>query len=90
MHLDQGFLDGGSRHRYRSNRALERQAAQLRYPQLHLTGLRLELALIMPISGIDAICRAFIPLRTADPVRFRVELPDDFLHYALSRQIHLP
>jgi len=72
-----------------SRSQFQRQLPQLRYPQRHLTGLRLELALIVPGPAIRPLRRSPVPLGSADMIRLGIQQPgqrlldaraDDLIH----------
>ncbi len=74
IHLDQRLLDRGLATPVAlDDRRLERLLAQLGYPQLHLAGLGLEVALVVARPGVATRLGSLVALRIAQPVGFRIE-----------------
>ena len=74
IHLDQGLLDRALAPPVTlDDRRLERLRPQLRYPQLDLAGLGLQLALVMAGSGIAPGLAALVALRIAQPIRLGIQ-----------------
>jgi hypothetical protein len=74
QHLHQRLLDGGLPPFIPlDNHGLKRQPPQLRYPQRHLFGLGLKLALVVVGSAIDPLRLALVALCPADLVGLGIQ-----------------
>jgi hypothetical protein len=74
MHLNQSFLDRALPPPIAlDDGRLKSLPAKLRYPQAHLAGLGLQIALVMAGPGIATCLDTLVALRIAKPVRFGVQ-----------------
>ena len=84
IHLDQGLLDRALAPPVTlDDRRLEGLLAKLRYPQLYLAGLGLQLALVVAGSRIATGFAALVALRIAQPIRLGVQ-------QSVQRLLHAP